>query len=412
MKKINSNYKKTIISIFLTFAVILSYSTTAISYEKEEIFNDFYPTKIMQSLPYEGYLRVYVVEPESRWNNFDGEPYHYGFLDFAFNNTISINYQETYSDTIIWDGSQAGYSDIEEDNIMVIASIFNPEISRGYADPPTRGKFETHFVDATAGVKPGETKSNIVNENFTHTVFVEEGTATWCPYCPAMANALNNVYNIGDYNFYFVALIDDKSDDAAYRVRNDLNLQGFPSAFFDGGDKTIIGGVSNENTYKSLISRAGVRDVHELDFSVSVEWLGNAEIEIDITITNNEEFYNSPPEEPTITGPTTGAFGVEHTYEISAIDPDENDLYFYIDWGNGTIETKGPYDSGKTVYAKHTWDERGDYTIRVRSRDTYDELSEWVTLEVAMPKLLSYKLNTFFINHPILQNFLDRFLNL
>jgi hypothetical protein len=412
MKQINSNYKKTIISIFLTFAVILSYSATAISYEKEEIFNDFNPTKIMQSLPYEGYLRLYVVEPESRWNNFDGEPYHYGFLDFAFNNTISINYQETYSDTIIWDGNQAGYSDIEEDNIMVIASIFNPEINIGYAYPPTRNKFETHFVDATAGVKPGETDSNTVNENYTHTVFIEEGTATWCPYCPAMANALNNVYNAGEHPFYFVALIADMSETATYRLSNDLNLYGYPSSFFDGGDSTIVGGVSNENTYKNLISRAGARDVHELDFTISLEWLGNAEIEIDITITNNEEFYNSPPEEPTITGPTTGGFGVEHTYEISAIDPDENDLYYYIDWGNGTIETKGPYDSGRTAYAKHIWDERGQYTIRVRSRDTYDELSEWVTLEVSMPKQYSYKLNTFFINHPILQNFLDRFLNI
>lgn len=410
MNETKFSYKKILISLILTIVVVLSYSVAAFSEIKEEKYNELNSNKISQSLPYEGYLKIYVVEPVSRWDNYDDEPYHYGFLDFAFNDTISIDYQETYSNTIIWDGSQAGFSDIEEDNIMIIASIFNPEIGIGYAEPPTRAKFETHFVDATAGVKPGETKSNLVNENFTHTVLVEEGTATWCPYCPAMANALNNVYLSEEFPFYFVALIDDTSEVAAYRIRNDLNLQGFPSAFFDGGNKAILGGVSNENTYKSLISRTGSRDVHELDFTVSLVWLGNSELEIDIIITNNEEFFNSPPGIPTITGPTSGGYGVEQTYEIIASDPDDNQVYYYIDWGNGSIETKGPYDSGKTVYAKHTWDERGKYTIRVQSRDTYDELSDWTTLEVSMPKQVSQDLNKLFNNYPKLLSFFNKFI--
>ena len=413
MNQLRSNYKKIIISIILTIVVILSYTATAISgIKEEENYNEVSSTNISQSLPYEGYLKIYVVEPESRWDNYDDEPYHYGFLDFAYNDTISIDYQTTYTDTIIWDGNQAGFSDIEEDNIIVIAAIFNPEIGRGYSDPPTRGKFETHFVDATAGVKPGETSSNIVNENFTHTVFVEEGTATWCPYCPAMANALNNVYTSGEYPFYFVALIEDKSEVARYRLINDLNLIYYPSAFFDSGDKTIIGGVSSENTYISLISRTGSRDVHELDFEISLEWLGNSELEIDISIKNNEEFFNSPPETPSITGPTSGGYGVEQTYEISASDPDNNDIYYYIDWGNGTIETKGPYDSEKTVYAKHTWVDRGQYTIRVRSRDTYDEVSDWTTLEVSMPRKVSNYLTSFFDNHPRLLPLFNKIINL
>jgi len=396
-------YKKTIISLILTIVVILSYTVSAISEIKEEKYNEQDSIKTSQSLPYEGYLRIYVVEPISRWDNYDDEPYHYGFLDFAFNESISINYQETYTDTIIWSGEQSGYSDIEEDNIMIIAAIFNPEIGRGYADPPTRAKFETHFVDATAGVKPGETKSNEINENFTHTVLVEEGTATWCPYCPAMANALNNIYLTEEYPFYFVALIDDKSPDAAYRVRNDLHIEGFPSAFFDGGDNVVVGGVDNENLYKNLISRTGTRDVHDLDFTVSLNWLGNGEIEIDITITNNQELFNSPPEIPTIDGPTSGEFGEEYIYEISATDPDDNEIFFYIDWGNGTIETKGPYDSGRIVKVKHIWDQRGTYTIKVQSRDTYDEKSEWATLEVAMPnKLLTTYFTNYFDNTPYL----------
>jgi hypothetical protein len=159
-----------------------------------------------------------------------------------------------------------------------------------------------------------------------------------------------------------------------------------------------------------LISRTGSRDVHELDFTVSLIWLGNSELEIDISITNNEEFFNSPPEQPTITGPTSGSYGVEQTYEITATDPDDNQIYYYIDWDNGTIETKGPYDSGKTVYAKHTWYKRGQYTIRVQSRDSYDELSDWTTLEVSMPKQVSQDFNKFLIKYPQFLSFFNKFI--
>jgi hypothetical protein len=391
---------KIITSIVLTMLLIFSYTTIAIEiYGEHRERNESYPSNIEGNLPYQGHLRIYVVEPESRWNNYDNEPYHYGFLNFAFNDVISIDYLDTFSETIIWDGNEIGYGDIQESNIMVIAAIFNPEIKKTYADPPTGGFFESHYVDASAGATPGNTNSNIVNENFTHTVFVEEGTDTWCPYCPAMANALNNVYLSGDYPFYFVALValSGEHQESYHRLINELNLQGYPSAFFDGGKKILLGGVSNENTYRSRIALCGLQDVHELDFTVSLEWMGNGELEIDISITNNEEFFNSPPEKPTITGPTSAKYGEEHTYEITATDPDDNDIYYYIDFGDGTEEIiKGPYDSGETTRVKHTWEKQGTYVIKVKSRDTYDEKSDWVTLEVSMPK--NKAINTPFLN--------------
>jgi hypothetical protein len=55
---------------------------------------------IADSIPYDGHLRIYIVEPDSRWNMEDGAPYHYGFIDFAFDDTISIDYLETYENTI------------------------------------------------------------------------------------------------------------------------------------------------------------------------------------------------------------------------------------------------------------------------------------------------------------------------
>ena len=174
--------------------------------------------------------------------------------------------------------------------------------------------------------------------------------------------------------------------------------------------------MSNENAYRSKIKSCGLQEVHELDFTVSLEWLGNSELEIDISIINNEEFFNSPPEKPTITGPTSANYGEEHTYEITATDPDDNDIYYYIDFGDGTEELIfGPYGSGKTKSVKHIWEEQGAYTIKVKSRDTYDEKSDWATLEVSMPKNKLYfntPLLNFLENHPYVFSLLRQLLGL
>jgi thiol-disulfide isomerase/thioredoxin len=84
-------------------------------------------------------------------------------------------------------------SNVTENNVMVIAAVFSPFVNTSYANPPKKNEFVTHYIDAVAAAKPRETGSNIVKENFTHTVLVEEATAQYCPYCPAMADALNNI---------------------------------------------------------------------------------------------------------------------------------------------------------------------------------------------------------------------------
>ena len=49
--------------------------------------------------------------------------------------------------------------------------------------------------------------------DFMHVVFCEEATATGCPYCPAMSEALCSIYQSGDYPFYFVAMVADVNPD-------------------------------------------------------------------------------------------------------------------------------------------------------------------------------------------------------
>ena len=44
---------------------------------------------------------------------------------------------------------------------------------------------------------------------------------------------------------------------------------------------------------------------------------------------------NRAPESPQINGPTSGEKNQTYTFSISANDPDEDPIYFYIDWGDG-----------------------------------------------------------------------------
>jgi PKD repeat protein len=106
--------------------------------------------------------------------------------------------------------------------------------------------------------------------------------------------------------------------------------------------------------------------------------------------TSKQVLVNSPPGAPTITGETSGKAGKKYTYTFTAVDPDGNDVSYYIDWGdNSTSGWIGPYSSGDPVNQSHTWTTKGSYTIKAKAKDSHGNESEWGTLLVSMP--LSYE---------------------
>jgi hypothetical protein len=94
---------------------------------------------------YDGYIRVPITEIESRYTGASGDPFHFSFLDFAFNKNISIDAEGVYQDSIIWDGKQhkdnhgTYFSDIKPENIKVIMGVFNKEDN--YCDETTSALF-------------------------------------------------------------------------------------------------------------------------------------------------------------------------------------------------------------------------------------------------------------------------------
>jgi hypothetical protein len=97
---------------------------------------------------------------------------------------------------------------------------------------------------------------------------------------------------------------------------------------------------------------------------------------------------NNPPSDPTISGPATGKPKVELKYNVSTTDLDGDQVYYWIEWCKNCSDANwiGPYNSSETISVKHTWETKGDYTIRLKAKDTHGAESNWTTLEVSMPK--------------------------
>jgi outer membrane protein assembly factor BamB len=95
---------------------------------------------------------------------------------------------------------------------------------------------------------------------------------------------------------------------------------------------------------------------------------------------------NSPPETPTISGKTNGENGRKYQYLVRSIDPDNNPISFYIDWGDGSEGWEPERASEEKCGYRHTWSEKGNYTIRCKAKDVLGAESDWATLEVTMPK--------------------------
>jgi len=124
---------------------------------------------------------------------------------------------------------------------------------------------------------------------------------------------------------------------------------------------------------------------------------------------------NNPPNKPEKpSGLTEGTPGVEYSFNTTTLDPDGDQVFYKWSWGDGNFsEWLGAYDSQEIVIANYTWSQKGNYFIKVKAKDQYDESSWSDSLEITIPRVKSsnnllYKL---FQRYPniirILRNLLD-----
>jgi len=99
----------------------------------------------------------------------------------------------------------------------------------------------------------------------------------------------------------------------------------------------------------------------------------------------NGSTQNNPPLAPTITGPSNGQKGILYNYTVATTDPDGDDIYYFVHWGDGTnTGWIGPFPSGMMVTLNHTWSQPGTYTIQAKARDTNSLESSWTDLEMTI----------------------------
>jgi hypothetical protein len=96
---------------------------------------------------------------------------------------------------------------------------------------------------------------------------------------------------------------------------------------------------------------------------------------------------SASPTQPTRpNGPALGIWHHEYSYSSVATDPDNDQIYYLFDWGDGTNSGwLGPFTSGQTGVGTHTWTELGSYAVRVKARDVWGAGSPWSeTLDVTI----------------------------
>lgn len=122
--------------------------------------------------------------------------------------------------------------------------------------------------------------------DYTHTVLVEVGTATWCPSCPESNAAWHTIYETHNYNFQYTEIIYDKTPIGQQHLIQDYNIYWVPTSYFDGGQNTYPG--TSIPTFENYLDTSGTRPVPDLYGSLNVVWLGNDQLSITSSVKNND----------------------------------------------------------------------------------------------------------------------------
>jgi len=91
---------------------------------------------------------------------------------------------------------------------------------------------------------------------------------------------------------------------------------------------------------------------------------------------------NRPPENLNIDGPVKGHQNTSYSYNVSATDPDGDNITYTVDWDDETNDVSSSLMSGIVYAPNHMWTTYGMYTIQVSAVDEYGSPADDTTLVV------------------------------
>ncbi len=323
-----------------------------------------------EATTYGGYIRVYITEIASSmgWRDTGGYLYTFPFLDYAFNQTLSITSGGSWSDSMTWDGASHGYSSVTEDNLMIFAAVFNDQWNQGYSYPPSSNPFDAYFVDESISYRVGSNRA---------------------PDTPSNPDPS-----------------DGKTD---VDINSDISWQGEDPDWFDTLTYDIYFGTTNppplvESDYDDVTYDPGLLDYETIYYwkIIASDPYGES---TEGPIWEFTTKQNTGPTDPEIVGPPKGIPNREYSFTFVSNDSDDSDVYYYIDWGDGNIEEWiGPYSSGSIARIGHTWEEQSIFIIKAKAKDIFDAESGWSEFEIEIPRIRD-------THNPIILQLLERFQN-
>jgi hypothetical protein len=93
-----------------------------------------------------------------------------------------------------------------------------------------------------------------------------------------------------------------------------------------------------------------------------------------------------PPTAPDINGPDMGSKNIEYEFTFVSIDPNNDKVRYFINWGDGNTEWTDFYDSGVVVNANHTWNNEKEFTITSKAQDEFDLVGPETEKKIRIPR--------------------------
>ena len=165
---------------------------------------------------------------------------------------------------------------------------------------------------------------------------------------------------------------------------------------FDGSDSNESEGIieSYEWDFGDGANGTGKKTNHTYttsgNFTVTLKVTNDAgQSDSDTTYAIISDTPNTPPNDPTISGPQILTKNMNYTFEIRATDPDGDNLDYIIRWGDKNSTIAENLSSGTVYEANHSWSSEGVYTIKVRAEDN-DTISDTTSFTVYVDIPIEY----------------------
>jgi len=128
----------------------------------------------------------------------------------------------------------------------------------------------------------------------SHTVFCELAVDSNQANSKETANLLQDIYESGEYDFQYITYVSDQYIKSSDWLKDQYNIRGFPTCFFDGGFDVLYDIPALKSNYENKIFISSFRNVHDLDVVIDTDWFEDCcskKLDIEINVINNE---NSP----------------------------------------------------------------------------------------------------------------------